>query len=94
MLNPTESAYYQSLIGILRWIVELDLVDITCEVSTMASMMAIPRIGHLNQLFHIFAYLKQRHNSEMIFDPTLPETLSVNGGVLRRFWRRFFWEGS
>ena len=73
MLNPTESAYYQSLIGILRWIVELGRVDITCEVSMMASMMAMPRIGHLNQLFHIFAYLKQRHNSEMVFDPTLPD---------------------
>ena len=38
----------------------------------MASMMALPRSGHLHQLFHIFVYLKQRHNSEMIFDPTLP----------------------
>ena len=73
MLNPSESAYYQSLIGILRWIVELGRVDITCEVSMMASMMAMPRIGHLTQLFHIFAYLKQRHNSEMVFDPTLPD---------------------
>ena len=72
-LNPTEAAYYQSLIGILRWIVELGRVDITCEVSMMASMMAMPRIGHLNQLFHMFAYLKQRHNSEMVFDPTLPD---------------------
>ena len=72
-LHPTEAAYYQSLIGILRWIVELGRVDITCEVSMMASMMALPRVGHLNQLFHIFAYLKQRHNSEMVFDPTLPD---------------------
>ena len=71
-MNPTEAAYYQSLIGILRWIVELGRVDITCEVSMMASMMALPRSGHLHQLFHIFVYLKQRHNSEMIFDPTLP----------------------
>ena len=72
-LHPTEAAYYQSLIGILRWIVELGRVDITCEVSMMASMMALPRVGHLNQLFHIFAYLRLRHNSEMVFDPTLPD---------------------
>ena len=73
LLNPTDAAHYQSLIGILRWIVELGRVDITCEVSMMASMMAMPRTGHLNQLYHIFAYLKQRHNSEMVFDPTLPD---------------------
>ena len=28
--------------------------------------------GHLQQLFHMFAYLKQNHNSEMIFDPSDP----------------------
>ena len=71
-LSSTEAAYYQSLIGILRWIVELGRVDITCEVSMMASMMVSPRRGHLDQLFHIFAYLQQRHNSEMVFDPTPP----------------------
>lgn len=31
-LGPTESAYYQSLIGTLRWIVKLGRVDICLEV--------------------------------------------------------------
>ena len=31
-LNDTKAAYYQSLIGILRWMVELGCIDITCEV--------------------------------------------------------------
>ena len=34
-------------------------------------MMASPREGHLNQLFHIFAYLKLKHNSELVLDPTI-----------------------
>jgi hypothetical protein len=38
----------------------------------MASCMALPRQGHLEQLFHIFAYLKTHHNSEMVFDPSEP----------------------
>ena len=62
-----------SLIGVLRWIVELGRVDITCEVSMMASMMAMPREGHLEQLYHMFAFLKIRHNSQMVFDPTPPD---------------------
>jgi hypothetical protein len=72
-LDETQCAYFQSLISILRWIVELGRIDITAEVSMMASCMALPRIGHLNQLFHIFAFLRNRHNTEMVFDPSEPD---------------------
>jgi hypothetical protein len=72
-LSPTDAAYYQSLIGILRWIVEIGRVDICCEVSILSSCLAMPREGHLEQLFHIFAYLKGKHNTEMIFDPSIPD---------------------
>ena len=71
-LDAQEAAYYQSLIGILRWIVELGRVDITTEVSMMASCMASPRKGHLDQVYHIFGYLKAHHNIEMVFDPSEP----------------------
>jgi hypothetical protein len=72
-LSPTDAAYYQSLIGILRWIVEIGRVDICVEVSMLSSCLALPREGHLEQLFHIFAYLKGKHNTEMIFDPSIPD---------------------
>lgn len=39
----------------------------------MALMMVMPRDGHLQQLFHMFAYLKLKHNSCMVFDPTEPD---------------------
>ena len=71
-LNPKDAAHYQSLIGVLRWIVELGRVDICCEVSMMSSHLALPREGHLLRLYHIFAYLKKHHNAEMVFDPTEP----------------------
>jgi len=72
-LGPEEASYYQSLIGILRWMVELGRVDICVDVSMMSSHLALPRQGHLEQLFHIFGYLKKHHNAEMIFDPTEPD---------------------
>ena len=56
-LSLKQVSYYQSLIGILRWITELGRIDICMETSTMASMMVSPRQGHLEQLFHMFAYL-------------------------------------
>jgi hypothetical protein len=71
-LNETESSYYQSLIGVLRWMVELGRVDICLEVSMLSSHLALPREGHLEQLFHIFAYLKKFHNTEIVYDPSDP----------------------
>ena len=35
VLSPHDESYYMSLIGILRWIVELGRVDICLEVSIM-----------------------------------------------------------
>jgi hypothetical protein len=37
----------------------------------MSSHLALSRVGHLKELFHIFAYLKAHHSTEMVFDPTL-----------------------
>jgi hypothetical protein len=71
-LNPTNAAYYMSIIGILRWIVELGRIDICLEVSMLSSHLALPREGHLAQTFHIFSYLKKYHNTEMVFDPSDP----------------------
>jgi hypothetical protein len=68
-LNAEDAAYLHSLIGVLRWIVELGQVDIDVEVSMMSSHFALPRMGHLKEVFHIFAYLKKHHIMEMVFDP-------------------------
>ena len=51
---------------------ELSRVDITMEVSAIACMMALPRRGHLEQLYHMFAYLGNNHNACMVFDPSEP----------------------
>ena len=71
-LTPRDSAYYQSLIGILRWIVELGKIDIFLEVSMMSSHLVMPRKGHLNQVLHIFAYLRKYHNTKLVYDPSDP----------------------
>ena len=71
-LSTEESSYYQSLIGVLRWIVELGRIDICLEVSMMSSHLALPREGHLEQVFQIFVYLKKYHNTELVYDPCDP----------------------
>ena len=42
------------------------------EASMLASCMALPREGYLQQLYHVFAYLKNKHNAQLLFDPTHP----------------------
>ena len=71
-LMPRDSAYYQSLIGILRWIVELGRINICLEVSMMCSHLAMARKGHLDQVLHIFTYLHKYHNTELVYDPSDP----------------------
>lgn len=72
-LNAEEASYFHQQIGILRWIVELGRVDIYTEVSMLSSCLALPREGHLEQVFHVFSYLKKHHNAVMVFDPREPD---------------------
>ena len=59
---------YQELIGILRWAVELGRVNILLETSLMSTHLALPRQGHLEQLHHIFGYLKTNPKRKLFFD--------------------------
>ena len=72
-LGGDDATYYQSLIGVLRWIVEMGRMDICMEVSAMSLFVAMPREGHIQQVLHIFAYLKIHHNAQIVFDPSHPE---------------------
>ena len=69
-LEAQDATYYQSIIAVLFWMAEQGRVDICLEVSMMSSYLALPRDGHLNELYHIFSYLKKYHNKEMVFDPS------------------------
>ena len=70
LLPPEKANYYQSQLGILRWIVELGRIDIATEVSMLAAHNALPRQGHLAAVFRMYSYLKTRPNARLIFDPT------------------------
>ena len=74
VLKDDQAAYFQSQIGILQWMVEFGGVDIATEVSLLSSLVVLPRDGHsLKIIFHLYAYLKQKHNSRLDLDPTYPQ---------------------
>jgi hypothetical protein len=73
LLDPNCSSFYQHLIGVMRWMVELGCIDIATEVSMLSSYLACPREGHLENALHVMGYLQLKHNSQLIFDLTYPD---------------------
>ncbi|KAI2489368.1 Reverse transcriptase (RNA-dependent DNA polymerase) [Fragilaria crotonensis] len=63
---------YSQFIGVLHWAVELGRIDIYTEVSLLSQHLALPRVGHLEALYHVFAYLQKYPKSSIIFDPADP----------------------
>eukprot|EP00957_Ditylum_brightwellii_P145812 11102843-Ditylum_brightwellii.AAC.1 len=72
VLSLLDSADYQSLIGMFRWMVELGRIDICLEVSMMSSYQAMPREGHMAEVLRIFAHLRKYDNTELVVDPSNP----------------------
>ncbi len=64
--------YYQELIGVLRWAVEIGRLDILLEVALLSTHLALPRQGHLEQVHHIFGHLKQSPRRRLHLDPDCP----------------------
>jgi Reverse transcriptase (RNA-dependent DNA polymerase) len=64
--------YYQELIGVLRWSVEIGRVDILLEASLMSAHLALPRVGHLEAVYRIFGYLKLHPKRKLGFDARHP----------------------
>ena len=89
-LISIDAVYYQSLVGILLWIVELGRVEMFLEGSLMYSHLVLTREGHLDKLFHIFAYLKWKHRARMVFDPTYPSI--DNDDFPRHDWEKHYGE--
>lgn len=67
-LNEGLLSQYCQLIGILRWSVKLGRVDIYLETALLSQYLASPREGHLEAVYHIFAYLKKHRKTSIVFD--------------------------
>jgi hypothetical protein len=87
-LDPECSSFYQHLIGVMRWMVELGCIDIATEVSLLSSHLTFPREGHLKTALHIMSYLSQKHNTRLIFNLTYPK---IDMGQFPQYnWTEFY----
>jgi len=67
---------------------ELGCLDIFIDVSLLSSYMCQPRVGHLEQVLHIFAYLKHHKNSNMVFNPNY--TTWDSEAFVQQNWTEFY----
>jgi hypothetical protein len=80
--------YFQELIGVLRWGVEIGRLDILLEVALLSAYLACPREGHLEAAFHIFGYLKKNPTRRIAFDPAYPK---INQKRFKKYdWTDFY----
>ena len=87
-LDMKGTLYFQELIGILRWAIELGRVDILLEVALLSTQLALPRWGHLQQVFHIFGYLKNSPRRRLYYDPDHPNISEDR--FARHDWEEFY----
>ena len=62
-LDPAESSYFQSIIDVMRWMVEIGRFEIATEVSLLSSHLAYPQEGNLEAALHVASTtLSIKHN--------------------------------
>ena len=69
-LDPDAGSYYLTIIGILRWMIELGRINIITAVSLLSSHVALSSEGHLEAAVHVMAQVGQRYNSRLVCDPS------------------------
>ena len=72
LCDPEEASYFQSIIGVMRWMIVIGRVDISTELSMISSFLAMPRVGHLEAAINIMGYFRLHHNYRLFLDPTYP----------------------
>ena len=54
-LSPDEASYFQTIIGVMRWMVDLGKIDIAVEVLQLSSLLDMSRQAHLVNALHIMS---------------------------------------
>jgi hypothetical protein len=89
-LGPELTSRYLQLIGICRWAIELGRLDIFHETAVLSQYQANPRVGHLEILYHVFAYLKKHPDMGRIaYDsksPDIDESVFAHNADWKEFY--------
>ena len=68
-LDASGLQYFQELIVLLILEVEFGIVDMFLEAALLSTHLALPHEFHLQQVYHIFGYLKKSPRRRVFMDP-------------------------
>ena len=87
-LEPDSSPYVQTIIGILRWMIELGRINIIKKVSLWSSHLALLGEGHFDAAVHVMACVGQKYNSSLVYDLSYPE---MDHSIFKKYdWSEFY----
>ena len=66
--NKYQVSFYQNLIIVLRWFINIGSIDIKFEVSDLSRYLAFSKTGHLVQDLHVFKYLEIHNVNDLDFN--------------------------
>jgi hypothetical protein len=67
---------------------ELGRMDTITELSMLSTHFCLPREGHLEAVFHVFAHMGLHHNERVVFDTTY---YSVDmGNFIKTDWKSMY----
>ena len=73
LLDAEGIQQYQSLIGMLQWIISIGRFDVQTAVMTLSSFRACPRRGHLDRAKRIFGYIRKFDNATIRVRTDIPD---------------------
>ena len=91
LLNSKGAQEYQQFVGIARWIIELERIEIIYEVSLLSNHLDMPRKGHMEALMWIFVYLDKAYGNTIIFDPMIPKVDTLME-IVTNCLKNIYWE--
>ena len=68
-LDKENMCYFQDLIGILRWAVDMGRSNVAVDVSILSINLTALLSGNLYQPFKLFVYLKYQPKSKFVMNP-------------------------
>ena len=87
-LGPDAASYYLTIIGFLRWMIELGRINKITKVSLLSSHVALPGEGHLEAAVHVMTHIGQRYNSRLMYDPLY---LQIDHSAFKEWdWSEFY----
>ena len=90
LLTGEETNYYQSLIGVGIWLVELRCINLTQAIGMLSWFMCAPRKGHQEALYQIFAYMKGHLCSHLVFDGRKHDLFEFTKDKISFNWRKHY----